>query len=419
MYLIYSFIYTIALLIILPFEYLKRPRDIRKRWLKERFGLLPFSSRPIWIHAVSVGEVIAVIPLIKKIKERYPDKDLLLSTVTDTGQKVAKERLGSIANIIYLPFDLRPFIKGALKKINPLLFIIMETELWPNIIRTMEEHRIPILLMNGRISERSFRGYKRVGFFLKDILKRIDIFCMQNELYSERIRALGAVKDRVIDIGSFKFDTKPPSSIPEWTGILHNKGLVIIAGSTHSAEEELILDIYLRLIKDFPKINLIIAPRHPERFIEVEGLIKDKGLKYLKRSEIVTSKNRLGSPCIETTGIVILIDTIGELASLYGASDIAIIGGSFIKHGGQNPLEPAYWGKAIVCGPHMENFPFIHDFYNEGGAIKADRDNLYEILRGLINSPERISDMGRIAKALYERNRGATERAIKIIERYL
>lgn len=419
MYLIYSLIYSIALLIILPFEYLKRPRDLRKKWIRERCGILPFLSKPIWIHAVSVGEVIAALPLIKKIKERYPDKDLILSTVTDTGQKVAKERLEGIANIIYLPFDLRLFIKRALKNIKPTLFIIMETELWPNMIRTMAENRVPILLMNGRVSERSFKGYKRVSFFVKDILKRIDILCMQNELYSQRIRDLGALKDRVREIGSFKFDTKPPSSVPEWTGILHSKGLVIIAGSTHNTEEDLILDVYLRLRKDYPRLNLIIAPRHPERFIEVEGLIRDKGVRYVKRSELAANKDKLESVFIETTGIVILIDTVGELASLYSACDIAIIGGSFIKHGGQNPLEPAYWGKAIICGPHMENFPFINDFYSNAGAIKTDRDSLYEVVWELINSPERISHMGRVAKGLYERNAGATNRAIEIIERYL
>ncbi len=441
MYLAYSILYLIALLFLFPFEYLKRPKELRNRWVRERFGKyraeeqkrriaeVKTSESVVWIHAVSVGEVIAAVPLIKKIKDRYPFREIVVSTVTDTGQKVANERMGDIARIIYVPFDLPFAIKNALRRIKPSLFIIMETELWPNTIRILGRSGVPVLLMNGRISERSFVGYKKLRFFIKDVMKNVSIFCMQNELYAERIKELGAEPDKIKAIGNFKFDTGPSSTVPEWTRILRRretedrrqtreKEFVIIAGSTHRTEEELIIDAYIKLRADFPQLNLIIAPRHPERFKEVEELIKRNNIQYIKRSEIV---NPIASalPYFCTSALVILLDVIGELSSVYSACDVAIIGGSFIEHGGQNPLEPAYWGKAIVCGPHMENFPFIDDFYRGGGALKVDLDTLYESLRSLLTSPEKISSMGKIAKELYEKNSGAADRAMEIIGKYL
>lgn len=412
MYLIYSILYFLALLFLFPFEYLKRPKELRKRWIRERFGFFHASpithhSSRIWIHAVSVGEVIASVPLVKKIKARYPSAEIVVSTVTDTGQKVANERMGDIARIIYVPFDLPFMIRNTVKNIRPSLFIIMETELWPNIIRILSRLGVPVLLMNGRISEKSFDGYKKLRFFIKDVLKNMSLFCMQNELYADRIKALGAEHDKVRITGSFKFDTRPSSSAPEWTKIL--QGPVIIAGSTHRTEEDLIIDAYIKLKTDFPELNLIVAPRHPERFKEVEELIRKKGMEYVKRSDVTGHGSRV-------TGVVILLDVIGELSSAYGACDVAIMGGSFIEHGGQNPLEPAYWGKAIVCGPHMENFPFIDEFYKSGAALKADSEGLYESLKEVLSSSERMSSMGKIANELYEKNSGATERAMEIIE---
>ncbi|GER93083.1 3-deoxy-D-manno-octulosonic acid transferase [Dissulfurispira thermophila] len=446
MYLAYNILYLIALFILFPFEYLKRSRELRNRWLKERLGLYKttphYSNTPlpcIWIHAVSVGEVIASTPLIKKIKEKYTDADIIISTVTDTGQKVAQERIGNIAKVIYVPFDIPFAINMAVKKIKPSIFIIVETELWPNIIRIMRRNSIPVLLMNGRISEKSFNRYKIFRFFMQDVLNNINILCMQNELYAERMRELGADPNKIKTIGNFKFDTRPSSAVPEWTGIFrrqktedreqtNERGFTIISGSTHRTEEDLILNAYMKLRTDFPRLNLIIAPRHPERFREVEELLKKKGLEYVKRSELHNSwfaesseSHRVSGlqTSYQASGIIILLDVIGELSSVYSVCDIAIMGGSFIEHGGQNPLEPAYWGKAIVCGPHMENFPFIDEFYRTGSALKTDSDSLYESLKGLLISPERILSMGNLAKELYEKNSGAADKAIAVIEKHL
>ena len=414
MNIIYNILYFAALVSMLPFEYFKRPAEIRGRWLKERFGFIDSSlithhAPLIWIHAVSVGEVIASVTLIKKLKGKCPSTRIVISTVTDTGQKVARERAGDLAEIVYVPFDLPFIIQNAFRRISPSLFIIMETELWPNIVRVLNRHKVPVVLMNGRISEKSFSGYRKLGFFMKGVLNNINLFCVQNELYADRIKALGVAEKKVKIIGSFKFDTQPASNIPEWTGTL--KGPVVIAGSTHKTEEDLIVEAYMKLKPDFPDLNLILAPRHPERFNEVEELVRKKGLECVKRSDMKNSP--------QSFGLVVLLDVIGELSSVYGACDVAIMGGTFIEHGGQNPLEPAYWSKAIVCGPHMENFPFIDDFYSSGGAVKTEAADLNQTLKNLLEEPEKMSAMGKIAKGLYEKNSGATDRALEIIEQYL
>lgn len=406
------------MLFFFPFEYLKRPKALRSRWLKEKLGITILykknQNKKIWIHAVSVGEVLTTIQLIKRLKEKSSNTEIILSTITDTGQKIAAEKVGEIANIIYLPFDVPFLIKKAIRNLKPDLFIIIETELWPNLIKYIKKNNIPILLLNGRISEKSFRGYKKISFFVKKILTNIDFFCMQNELYSSRIKKLGADPSRVLTIGSLKFDKEFSSDALQWINIFKklekkNGTFVIVAGSTHKPEEELILDTFIRLKKDFTNIRLIIAPRHPERFNEVEELIKKKGLEFVKRSEIV----------FDLDPQIILLDAIGELAIVYSICDIAIIGGSFIPHGGQNPLEPAYWGKAIICGPHMENFPMIDDFYKNQAAQKTDSKELYNTLKRLLSYPNEIQLMGKRAIELYKKNMGALDKSIKIIESML
>ncbi len=439
MYLFYSLIYIIAIIFIFPFEYFKRPKDLRKRWLREKFGLINGEHRiknaeHLWIHAVSVGEVMAASALLKKLRERYPAKSLIFSTITDTGQKVARERAPEGTTVVYLPFDIPSVLRRVLKKLNPELLLVIETELWPNLIRVFQENGTPVLLLNGRISEKSFRGYWKISFFMKKVLSHVDFFGMQGEEYSERIKSLGVNRNKVMNIGNFKFDTKPPAKIPEWTDRL--KGPVITAGSTHEGEEELLASVYIELKKDFPDVNLIIAPRHPERFKAAEDMLRAKGISFIKRSAFSTPSLTLpprgggqgwGGPELRTPnselqilkGVVILLDTIGELSAVYGISDIAIIGKSFRGHGGQNPLEPAYWGKPVVCGPHMENFPVIEKFYKEGAAVEVHEEELSSKLRELLLSPEKARDMGLKAQELYKESAGAVERAMEIIAGYL
>ncbi|MCL4476315.1 MAG: 3-deoxy-D-manno-octulosonic acid transferase [Nitrospirae bacterium] len=418
MYLIYSLLYSVVLLFLAPFEYLKRPRDLRSRWLRERTGFLSPSPAkghpsPVWVHAVSVGEVISAVPFIKELKERYPSIPLVLSTVTDTGQKVACERVSDLAQIIYLPFDLVHIVRRVLKRIRPALFITVETELWPNIFRTFKQEGIPILVLNGRLSENSFKGYRRIKFFIRDVLACVELFCMQDRVYEERIRELGVEGNKVRVTGNFKFDTRPAEKLPEWANSLGHP--VALAGSTHEGEEELMASVFERLRKDFPEMNLILAPRHPERFRKVEDMIHSLGLPCVKRSEIGAVNVEQGT----IKGRIVILDTMGELASSYGISDVAIMGGSFYKVGGHNPLEPAFWGKPVVCGPHMENFPFIQDFYIGSGAIKTDAEGLYEVIKELLRSPAKRKAMGERAKALYNEKAGAVGRAVEILKGYL
>jgi 3-deoxy-D-manno-octulosonic-acid transferase len=440
MYLFYSLFYSVALFFLVPFEYLKRPKELRKRWLREKFGFFNSSFIPsksplppfnpsvspltkggskggyngiIWIHAVSVGEVMAALPLLKRLRDRFPTRGIILTTITDTGQKVARERAPEGMIVFYLPFDITFALKTALKKIRPEILITIETELWPNIFKVFKEYGIPVVMLNGRISENSFRGYKKISFFMKKVLSCVDLFCMQSEIDAKRIKNFGVDEKKVKVLGNFKFDTKPPSEIPEWTERI--KRPVIIAGSTHQGEEELITSVYGNLKRDFPDLNLIIAPRHPERFKEVEDMLRSKGLSFFKRSEFF----RFPTSDSQLSGTIILLDSVGELSAIYGISDITIIGKSFRGYGGQNPIEPAYWGKPIVCGPHMENFLFIKDFYSEGAAIEVMEEDLYSKLRDLLLSHERAREMGLKARRLYMKNSGAVERAIEVIAEYI
>lgn len=419
--LIYSFLYFIVLICLLPFQYRKRPKDLRKRWLREKFGtfnfsLSTFNSSLIWIHAVSVGEVIASLPLLEKLKVRYPSVSLVLSTITDTGQRVALEKVPDRTKVIYLPFDLSFILERTLKNIQPNLFITIETELWPNLLMTLKKRKIPAVVMNGRISDDSFKGYKKIKFFMQSIISCVDLFCMQDAVYAGRIKELGAQEEKIRVIGSFKFDTVPSLNIPEWTELLTHP--VIIAGSTHRGEEDLLVSFYIELKKDFPDLSLIVAPRHPERFGEVEGFVKAKGLSYVKRSQL-SSDSPLHPFTNSPLPSIVILDAVGELALVYGVSDVAVIGGSFIEHGGHNLLEPAFWGKPIICGPHMENFPFAKEFYEKGAAIETDSSSLCEKLKELLQSQEKRKAMGDKAKALYNEKAGAVEKAMKEIERFL
>ena len=253
--LIYSFLYFIVLIFLLPFQYRKRPKGLRQRWLKEKFGFFNFqlstlNSKLIWIHAVSVGEVIASLPLLEKLKVRYPSVSLVLSTITDTGQKVAMEKASEGTKVIYLPFDLNFILERTLKNIQPNLFITIETELWPNLLMTLKKRKIPAVVMNGRISDDSFRGYKKIKFFMQSIIDCVDLFCMQDAVYAGRIKELGAQEEKIRVIGSFKFDTVPSLNVPEWTELLTHP--VIIAGSTHRGEEDLLVSSYIELKKTSP-----------------------------------------------------------------------------------------------------------------------------------------------------------------------
>jgi 3-deoxy-D-manno-octulosonic-acid transferase len=413
MFLIYSLIYTIVIIILFLPEYLKRPPDFRAKWLREKMGALPLLNSSIWVHAVSVGEVNASLPLLERLKSAFPDHPLILSTITDTGQKVGLDKSPEGTVVVYLPFDIVFIINRCFKRVRPQIFIVMETELWPNVMRTAAENRVPVLMINGRISEKSSAGYQKISFFMKKVFFYVAKFGMQSQLDSDRIRKIGAAEDKVVVLGNLKFDMKIPGSIPAWTRAL--TGPVIVAGSTHKGEEEIIITAWQESIDKFPDLKLILAPRHPERFREVENMLSSKGVLFVKRSDLNLHPGALSL----SNANVILLDTVGELSSVYGIADMAIIGKSFTGSGGQNPLEPAYWGKPILCGPHMENFPFIKDFYNEGAAFEVEAQSLSKKMLEFLSEPAKARSAGEKAKELYKRNSGAIERAMELIGEYI
>ncbi|MBI5076201.1 MAG: 3-deoxy-D-manno-octulosonic acid transferase [Nitrospirae bacterium] len=418
MFLIYSILYTMALLILFMPEYLKRPSDLRRKWLRDKFGFfdlvrITHHSSPIWIHAVSVGEVNAAIPFLTKLKAAYPAIPVILSTITDTGQKVARQKTPEGTHIVYLPFDLRSILTRCFEKIRPRLFIVVETELWPNLFRVAAERTIPVIILNGRISEKSSKGYRRVSFFMKEVLDHVTLFCMQSGPDADRIKAIGAEGNKVQVLGNFKFDMDISLHIPSW--MKEVQGHVIVAGSTHAGEEQIIIDAYRENVYLFPGLKLIIAPRHPERFAEAEEVIRKSDMRYAKRSELEAA----GGEAQSNKFNIMLLDTVGELTAVYSIADIAIMGKSIEGRGGQNPLEPAYWGKPIICGEHMENFPFIKDFYAAGAAFQVTPAGLAKKIKELLMQPEKARSAGEKARALYLKNSGAVDRAMKIVDGFV
>ncbi|MCX8027774.1 MAG: 3-deoxy-D-manno-octulosonic acid transferase [Thermodesulfovibrionales bacterium] len=409
---LYTLLYLIVVLFLLPFEFLKRNKSIRVKWLKEKFGVIHTNSQKetIWIHAVSVGEVNAIVPLVKKLQDQFSQYNILITTITDTGQEVCRKHLNTSVSISYLPFDIPITLNKTIDSINPKLILICETELWPNLMKIAHKRSIPVMLINGRISERSFKRYQLIKYFMKSVLKLLDFFMMQNDVYKQRIISLGADPSKVCIIGNLKFDIDIPQKSLQWAEAISKR--MIIAGSTHEPEEQIILEAFVSLSNHFQDIILVIAPRHPQRFRHVEKIISDTKMPFINRSNITEGINL-------NQYSIILLDVMGELSILYKYCYLAILGGSFIPHGGQNPLEPAYWGKAIVCGPHMHNFYFIDDFLKVGAAIQTTSTDLTNTLSEILADKIRIQQMGKNAKALVQLNRGAVDRALDIIKGYL
>lgn len=418
MFLIYSILYAAVLLILIVPQYLKRPAGLRRKWLLDKFGFFeasPDAQRPapVWVHAVSVGEVHAAIPLLKKLHSSYPGLAIILSTITDTGRKVAIEKSPEGTSVVYLPFDMKFILNRCFRKMSPRVLVIMETELWPNLLRVASERNIPVILLNGRISEKSSAGYRKISFFMKKVFACVSVFGMQSALDAGRLQSVGADEQKIRVTGNFKFDISMPDRKPAWAEAV--RGPVIVAGSTHRGEEEMILEAYRENISRFPVLNLIIAPRHPERFGEAEEIIRRSGVPCIRRSDVAADLRELQA----MEHGVILLDTIGELSSVFGVADVAIIGKSFNGIGGQNPLEPAFWGKPFICGPHMENFPFIREFYEEGAAFEVESTGLAKKIKELLIQPEKAQAAGEKAREIILRNSGAVGRAMDLITNYM
>lgn len=413
--LVYKILYIIAVVFLLPKEYFKRSSRLRSRWIREKLGFFKISDvkepdkKPrIWIHAVSVGEVIAVQSLIKRMSENY---ELILSTITDTGQKVANNRFKDYpVRVIYMPFDIPFAVRRTLNSFKPSALILTETELWPNLIE-LASKKIPVVLVNGRLSEKSFKCYRKIKFFIKPLLNKLSLICVQEHNYKERFLQLGTDERKLYVTGNMKFDIELEEIKFSWESFLPQP--VILAGSTHEPEEEIILNAFFNLNIS---ATLIIAPRHPERFGEVENLIKRK-IFDSKREIFFTKLSNIPSAfSSKPEASVLLVDQIGILGCLYRMCDIAVIGGSFIPHGGQNPLEPAYWKKPIICGPYMHNFSFIEEFLKEGACLITEKEGLSNLLSELLKDSKTTHEMGQKAHKIFLRKSGATDKNLKLLK---
>ena len=395
--------------------------------LGQRLGYLPVSfnldaDESIWIHAVSVGEVLTARALLPELRERYPRLRIFLSTTTMTGQQIARNNLQYVDEVFYFPFDLRFIVRRTLRLVRPRLFIVMETEIWPNLLRACHEAGVKTVLVNGRISSRSYPRYRMARWFLRRVLLHVDRFCMQSAESARRIIDIGADPSRVSVTGSLKFDSlEIPGTSPADRG--RNRVLryfrvapdrpVVIAASTHKGEEAPVLEAFQRIRATRSNALLIIAPRKPERFDEVERMARRAGWNVARRSELRVDA--------EPRDDVVVLDRIGELAQLYQIGTVVFVGGSLVDAGGHNILEPAVFGKPIVFGPHMQNFAEIAGaFLDQGAAIQVRSGReLESTLLALLGDPVRRASLGAAARALVEANRGARAKSLAAIAQLL
>jgi 3-deoxy-D-manno-octulosonic-acid transferase len=396
--------------------------------LRQRMGYLPVSfnldgEESIWIHAVSVGETLTVRALVADLKRRYPNLRIFLSTTTMTGQDVARRNVQDVDAVFYFPFDLAFAVRRTLRLVKPRLFVMMETEIWPNLLRQCKRMGVATVLVNGRISSRSYPRYRLARPFFRRVLADVDRFCMQTEESARRIVDIGADPARVVVTGSLKFDSFDKPGAPAVEGRGQNRVLryfrissgrpVIVAGSTMPDEEQIVLQAFKRIKATVTNPLLVIAPRHPERFGQVAQLARDQALVTVKRSDLPIDA--------EPRADVVVLDTIGELAQVYQIATAVFVGGSLVDTGGHNMLEPAIHGKPIVFGAYVHNFKEIADtFIAHDAAIQvASPRGLEEALLGLLTEPVRRARLGAAARALVESNRGAKDKSLAIIAQLL
>jgi len=411
--LILDIAYLIAGFLASPWLLYKMATDKRYRHrLGERLGALPRSSGPatLWIHAASVGEVNLVKPLVKRLKEAHPRLEFLVTTLTRAGRQNAEQSFPD-ARVAYFPFDLSGAVRRALARVKPVGVVLVELEVWPNFVRGCTRRGIPLAVVNGRMSERSFGRYRSLRWFFRPVFRRLSAVGVQNDTYAERLRTLGASP---VVTGNLKYDAAiefdPAQSEREWRERLGlGDAPVLVAGSTHDPEERILLETYKRLRATFPKLRFVLAPRHLDRVAEVQKLVEAADLSCYKRTQL--------SPASSADG-VILLDTVGELARLYSVATAVFIGGTFCARGGQNMLEPAALGKPIVSGPSVSNFEEIAGTLVEAGGMRV-LDNPIELalaLGELLRDPERARGAGDRAREAVRGGRGAIDATVGLIE---
>jgi 3-deoxy-D-manno-octulosonic-acid transferase len=421
-YLLYSVVTLLTLVLLSPYflyQALRHNKYVGS--IRQRLGYLPVSFNldgddSIWVHAVSVGEVLAARALIADLRRRYPRLRLFVSTTTLAGQRLARRSVSDIDDVFYFPFDWTFSVRRTLDRVQPRLFVMIETEIWPNLLRECGRRAIPTVLVNGRISYRSFPRYRLIRPFFRRVLADIDRFCVQGDEAARRLIFLGADPSRITITGSLKFDALEVIPTP---GRGRERVLrffrmsaqrpVLVAGSTLKGEEEAVVRAFNRLRTSGSNALLVIAARHPERFAEVERLCRHEGLSTIRRTELPIDA--------EPRADAVILDTIGELAEVYQIATVVFVGGSLVRAGGHNILEPAVFGKPIVFGPHMENFAEIADAFLANDAALQVRSNreLESGVLSLMGDPVRRARLGAAARALVDANRGAKDKTLAVI----
>lgn len=392
-----------------------------RQGLPERLGRVPealsgVDARPaIWLHAVSVGEVLAVGRLAAEIDRALPEFRLLISTTTRTGQELARQRFGA-ERVFYCPLDLPWAVSAYLGKLKPRLLILVETEFWPNLLSGCFRRGIPVAVVNARISDRSWPRYQRLRGLWRGFLGRLARVLAQSEIDGKRLRELGCMPERVTVAGNLKFDVRAAEEA-EATRRLRAQGRglrFVVAGSTLEGEEAALLEAWPQLLAADPKLVLVLAPRHPERFASVAGLVEKSGLPWMRRSESLHPVETCGDGAGKLeAGQVVLLDTIGELASVYSLASVAFVGGSLVPAGGHNPLEPAQFAVPIVMGPHYANFRAITEdlLAQQALRIAAKEELASTLIELLVNHPAAAA-MGTRARQVFEEQSGATARCV-------
>jgi len=429
MFFLYSLLLTIGFILLLPrFLFQKK----YAAGLRQRFGHLPEfppNEKPVmWLHCVSVGETNAARPLVKEIKEKFPEYRLVVSTTTKTGQNLAREVFARDAELVfYFPFDWKFTVHRVLKKIKPSVILIMETEIWFNFVRESHKSGAKVFIVNGRLSEKSVNRYNWIPNTMRRVLHHVDLALMQNGADAKRLLGLGTRNTKVKVTGNIKFDQAFDETESRLTRELRGRfaiskdAALIVAASTHAPEERLLLQAFKETWKN-SKANLprlLIAPRHPERFAEVEEMIKASGFDWAKRSEEASSRDESAE--------VILLDSIGELRAVYPLAEIVFVGGSLIRHGGQSVLEPAIAERAIVTGFYTTNFAeIVKEFLAQGALLQLPKlgekeipDALAKVFSELLKDTERRGKLAKNAFDVMKKNRGATEKTVEYIKSFL
>ena len=434
MYFLYSLITAVGTLLLTPYVLLNRARrekylpNLRERLALKFPGEFANGSCPspaIWLHAVSVGEVLAAVPLARCLKQRFPGRRLVISTTTATGQNLARERMNFSDTVFYFPFDWNGPVRRVFRAVRPDAIVILETEIWPNLMRHARSAGVPVIVVNGRLSDRSFRGFSRAlkfsaGFlrpFLRRILNDAALYLVQTQKDAARLMALGADPDRVIVTGSMKYDVAvpAPNAFTNWLQselARSQRSPVVVAGSVIAGEEALVLEAFASIRQKWPQALLVMAPRKPERFAAACEIIAQAGWHVVRRSEILLDVNSAGVFGSSATAAksVLLLDSLGELAPLYALADAVFIGGSLVPVGGHNPLEPAAFAKVPIFGRSMDNFREIAaNLLEAGAAIQVgSAAQLGVAWADLLENRAKRAQMGLAAREIVERNRGAT-----------